>query len=124
MYSAFHFSKASLVYLSLAPVTKKKVSLDLIHNTPFSLQLMNWPNKLECYITLRWKGLTGRNTLAYWAHFKVTKKKKFCENDPRNLSRKPSNCADCGHKDFSSKGLSRRSSLGVSSSFRRSRLSF
>jgi len=25
-------------------------------------------NKLECYITLDWKGITGSNTLAYWAH--------------------------------------------------------
>ncbi len=37
-------------------------------------------------------------------------------NPSRNLSRKPSNCADCANK-----GLSRRSSLAVSSSLRRSR---
>ncbi len=26
------------------------------------------PNKLECYISLGWKGLLGKDTLAYWAH--------------------------------------------------------
>ncbi len=25
-------------------------------------------NKLECYITSGWKGLQGKNNLAYWAH--------------------------------------------------------
>jgi hypothetical protein len=30
-----------------------------------SLQLTNGPNKLECYITLKWKGLPVTNTLAY-----------------------------------------------------------
>jgi hypothetical protein len=27
-----------------------------------------WANKLECYITLGSKGLSGKNTPAYWAH--------------------------------------------------------
>jgi hypothetical protein len=27
---------------------------------------MKGPNKLECGITLGWKGLLGTNTLAYW----------------------------------------------------------
>ncbi len=35
----------------------------VIHNTLFSSQLMNGPNKLECYITPGWKGLPGTNTL-------------------------------------------------------------
>ncbi len=34
-----------------------------IHNTSCSLSPTDGPNKLECYITLRWKGLKGRNTL-------------------------------------------------------------
>jgi hypothetical protein len=38
-----------------------------IHNTPFSLELMNQPNKLDCIITLSWKGLQLPNTLIYWA---------------------------------------------------------
>jgi hypothetical protein len=29
---------------------------------------MNSPNKLQCYITLVWKGLPVANTLTYWAH--------------------------------------------------------
>ncbi len=40
--------------------------------------LKNLPNKLECYITLSRKGFPGTNTLVYWAHSQVTKKKK-CE---------------------------------------------
>jgi ABC-type lipoprotein release transport system permease subunit len=32
---------------------------------------MNGPNKLECYITLGWKGLLGTNALAYWARLNV-----------------------------------------------------
>jgi hypothetical protein len=31
--------------------------------------LTNAPNKLKCYITLRWKGLTRTTTLAYSAQF-------------------------------------------------------
>ena len=27
---------------------------------------MNGPNKLECYITLGWKGLPGKRSLAFW----------------------------------------------------------
>jgi hypothetical protein len=29
---------------------------------------MNGPNKLECYITLGWKGLQGKKALAYQAY--------------------------------------------------------
>jgi hypothetical protein len=29
---------------------------DCIHNTSFPSKLMNGPDKLECYITLGWKG--------------------------------------------------------------------
>jgi hypothetical protein len=32
---------------------------DRIHNTSFSSQLTNGLKKLECYITLGWKGLQG-----------------------------------------------------------------
>jgi hypothetical protein len=28
-----------------------------IHNTLFSFELKNEPNKLECFVTLSWKGL-------------------------------------------------------------------
>ena len=34
---------------------------------------MNVLNKLDCYITLVWKGLPGINTLTYWGNYKVTK---------------------------------------------------
>jgi hypothetical protein len=45
---------------------KLQISIWTVSHTAFSLQLMNWPNKLECYITLGWKGLIGKNVLAYW----------------------------------------------------------
>jgi len=32
-----------------------------------------WANKLQCYITLDWKGLLRTNALAYWAQSCVTK---------------------------------------------------
>ncbi len=35
-----------------------------IHNTSFSLKLTNGPNNLECYITLGYNSLSGKNTLA------------------------------------------------------------
>ncbi len=31
-------------------------------------RIQNDPNKLECYIKQGWKGLSGTNSLAYWAH--------------------------------------------------------
>ncbi len=37
---------------------------DSIHNTPFSSQLTNGSSKLECFITLNWKGLSGTKTRA------------------------------------------------------------
>jgi hypothetical protein len=40
---------------------------------------MNGPDKLECYITLGWKGLPGMNTLGCRAHLQVMKKMKSCE---------------------------------------------
>jgi hypothetical protein len=39
-----------------------------IHQTLFFSQLRNVLNKLECLITIGWKGLTGTSTLAHWAH--------------------------------------------------------
>jgi len=30
------------------------------------MHLTNGPNKLECYITVSWKGLPGTNTPTYW----------------------------------------------------------
>ncbi len=52
---------------------------DHIHNTSIYVYLMNGPSKLESYITLGWKGMSKTNTLAYWAHSKVTKKMKSSE---------------------------------------------
>jgi hypothetical protein len=42
----------------------------------FSSKHTNKPNKLECCITLGCKGYPETNTIAYWAHSKVTKKMK------------------------------------------------
>ncbi len=41
---------------------------DCIHNNSFSKELMNGPNKLECYITMCWNGLPVASTLAYQYH--------------------------------------------------------
>jgi hypothetical protein len=43
------------------------------HQGPYSQHSIffltyEWSNKLECYITLGWKGLPGTNTRAYSAH--------------------------------------------------------
>jgi hypothetical protein len=40
-----------------------------IRNTLFLLKFENWPNKLEFYISIGWKGLLGTNTLAYLSSF-------------------------------------------------------
>jgi hypothetical protein len=60
-----------------------------IHNTSFSLKIINQPNKLECYIKLGWKGLPATNALAYWACSKVIMKMKCCEYSPRSFGQKP-----------------------------------
>jgi hypothetical protein len=39
--------------------------LYFIHNTPFSSEFTNRPNKLDRYTTLDWKGLPVTNTLSY-----------------------------------------------------------
>ncbi len=57
-----------------------------IHNTLFSLQLMNSPTKLEHNISLCWQSLKGTNTLVFRAYSQVTKKMKCCEYDPRSYS--------------------------------------
>jgi hypothetical protein len=41
------------------------------HNTSFSSLLINGPNKLECYIALSKKGLSGANALAYWSYLYI-----------------------------------------------------
>jgi hypothetical protein len=46
----------------------------------FSFQLMNGPNKLECYITLAMKDSPETNTLAQWAHSQAMRKRKCCEH--------------------------------------------
>jgi hypothetical protein len=48
--------------------------MDHIHKTLFSLLLTNGPYAIECCVTMRYNGLPKANTLAYWAHSKVTKK--------------------------------------------------
>ncbi len=40
----------------------------LIHNTSFSLLLINSLDKPEYYITRGWKGLTETNAVTYWGH--------------------------------------------------------
>ncbi len=57
--------------------------IDRVKWTSLFCQLINRRNELQCYMTLVIKGLPGINTLAYWAHSKVTKKIKFCEYCPR-----------------------------------------
>jgi hypothetical protein len=42
---------------------------------------MNGPNKLDCYITLGFKGLPGINTQAFWVYSLVTIKMKGSEYD-------------------------------------------
>jgi hypothetical protein len=54
-----------------------------IHNFSFSSQLTNWPNKLDCYITVGWKFLSRTNSLAYWSPFMSYKKMKCFEYGPR-----------------------------------------
>jgi hypothetical protein len=39
-----------------------------IHKTSFSSELMNWPNKLECYLKNGWTGFPVSNTLAFQVH--------------------------------------------------------
>jgi hypothetical protein len=46
-------------------ITQFKI-LGRIHHLQFYSQHTNWPSKLECYITVGWKCLSGTNTLAYW----------------------------------------------------------
>jgi hypothetical protein len=50
-----------------------------INKTSFSSEFKNESNKLECYITLGWKGLTVTNTLAFKVHSSVTKNMKCFE---------------------------------------------
>ncbi len=40
-------------------VSKSRAPERCIHNASFSSKLTHGPNKLECYITLGWKGFTG-----------------------------------------------------------------
>jgi hypothetical protein len=54
-----------------------------IHCTYFPSYLMNRSTKLECFITLGWKGLSEKNNLTYCASSQVTDKMKCCEYAPR-----------------------------------------
>ncbi len=53
-----------------------------IHNTSFSSQLTNWPNKLDCYNKVGMKCCLGTNTLAYLGPFVSYEKIKCCEYAP------------------------------------------
>jgi len=53
-----------------------------IHNILFSLLMMYQSNKLECYITLGWKGLPVANALRYLASLSVTREKSFIRLAP------------------------------------------
>jgi hypothetical protein len=69
---------------SLAYWTRSEITKELNHcvwdsNTSFSSKLMNWPNMLECYITLSWGSLPRTSTLAFWSHLQVQMKMKCCE---------------------------------------------
>jgi len=90
-----HLCWVSLCCMSLWWVswclTLKAGSWDCIHNTSFSSRLTNGPNKLECYIALRWKHLPIANTLASWAHLQLEMKMKGCEHGPR-IWKKVFNC--------------------------------
>ncbi len=44
--------------------------------------LTNGPKKLECYITLGWKGLIGTNALTYWVYSQVMKKMTVVKTAP------------------------------------------
>ncbi len=55
------FTKASLIF------ARKTRNLQENHNASFSSLIMNMLNRLECYITLSWKGLPVTNTLTYRA---------------------------------------------------------
>jgi hypothetical protein len=73
--------KNTLAYFAKAPMTEKKnvFIMKLLTTTqgPYS-QLMNGSKKLECYITEGRLGFSGTNTLAYWAHSSISKKRKCC----------------------------------------------
>jgi hypothetical protein len=58
----------------------------VFHHTSFYRLHKNGPNKLECYITLGWKGLPRKNTLADFTHSQVMKKMKCFEYGPRSHS--------------------------------------
>ncbi len=42
-----------------------------------------WAQKAKVFHTLGWEGLTGTNTLAYWAQAQVTVEINCCECGPR-----------------------------------------
>jgi hypothetical protein len=77
----------TLAYRAHLKVTKKIKRCEYgtsvhIHNAEFPSELTNGHDKLV-FPTIGWKGLSGTNTLAYWAHSKVTKKMKCCEYGTR-----------------------------------------
>jgi len=54
------------IVIKLAPNFFYKISFSVdIHNPSFPHKLKNGYNKLECYSSPSWKGLTCTNTLAY-----------------------------------------------------------
>ncbi len=63
----------TLAYFADLKVPKKRKyeydCWDCIPNPSLSSFLMNGSKKLECFITLKRKGMPGTNTLAYWTNF-------------------------------------------------------
>jgi hypothetical protein len=77
----------TLAYWVRSLVTKKRKCLKYgpwghIHNIPLTLQLRDGPNNLGYCLTIRLKGLSGRNTLAYCAHLKYKKKMMYLKYGP------------------------------------------
>ncbi len=67
MLSVIMLSVVMLNVIMLSVMAPNFCSSFITFTTP--LQLMNGTIKLERYITLDWKGLSGANTLAHWTHF-------------------------------------------------------
>jgi hypothetical protein len=74
MLSSLMLSALMLSALMLSAVMLNAVMLSVVAPLgPYSQHFFKfvtcaWANKLECYTPLRWKGFSGKNTLAYWVH--------------------------------------------------------
>jgi hypothetical protein len=68
-------SVVMLSVVKLSVVMQSVIMQSVVMQSVVMLSVVG-PNKLECYITSDWRGLSWTNTLAYWHHMKVLKKKK------------------------------------------------